>query len=85
MIPENAIRLRSYLIWQAAGCPDGRAIEHWLRAKSELEAEDSATPLGFDCERNVMPRPPILRPPQRMMSVRIPIAERRTPSIAATQ
>ena len=36
MIPEDAIRLRSYLIWQAAGCPDGRAIEHWApRANSK--------------------------------------------------
>ena len=85
MIPENAIRLRSYLIWLEAGCPDGKAIEHWLRAKSELEAEYLATPLGFDCECNVMPRPAILRPPQRMTSARIPTAEREMAPIAATQ
>jgi len=39
VLPEDAIRLRSYLIWQQEGCPDGRALSHWLRAKAELEAE----------------------------------------------
>ena len=93
MIPEETIRLRSYLIWQRAGCPDGKAVEHWLRAKDELEAayEVSLT-WADDCERTVWPRLPILRPPQRLTSARIPAAERRAPpaerrapTIAATQ
>ena len=93
MIPEQTIRLRSYLIWQQAGYPDGRALEHWLRAKAELEAEYMASLTWVDeCERIVWPRLPILRPPQRLTSARIPRterrvppAERRAPPIAATR
>ena len=36
---EEAIRLRSEKIWEREGCPEGRAQEHWLCAKAELEAE----------------------------------------------
>jgi len=80
MIPEQTIRLRSYLIWQQAGYLDGRALEHWLRAKAELEAEYMASLTWVDeCERTVWPRLPILRPPQRLTSARIPRAERRVP------
>ncbi|NLF25405.1 MAG: DUF2934 domain-containing protein [Deltaproteobacteria bacterium] len=30
------IALRAWEIWQAEGCPQGREIEHWLRAEAEL-------------------------------------------------
>ncbi|KAF0096603.1 MAG: hypothetical protein FD144_5797 [Rhodospirillaceae bacterium] len=84
MIPEDAIRLRSYLIWQATGCPHGKALEHWLQAKDEL-AGDYVTllPRLDECERIVMPRLPILRPPQRITASRIPPGERRASPIAA--
>jgi len=36
---EEAIRLRSQLIWEREGRPEGVAQDHWLRAKAELEAE----------------------------------------------
>ena len=36
---EEAIRLRSQQIWEREGCLEGCAQEHWLRAKTELEAE----------------------------------------------
>ena len=36
---EEATRLRSQQIWQREGCPEGYALEHWLRARTELEAE----------------------------------------------
>jgi hypothetical protein len=84
MIPEEAIRMRSYLIWQRAGCPDGKALEHWLRAKDELEAEDRP-PLqqSYECEWVVMPRLPILRPPRKLTSTRIPVGEWRISANAA--
>jgi len=41
-IPEDEIRMRSYLIWEHEGRPEGRHVEHWLQAAEELEAE--ATP-----------------------------------------
>lgn len=34
---EEAIRLRSRQIWESEGRPEGRAEEHWLRAKAELD------------------------------------------------
>ena len=81
MIPEDAIRLRSYLIWQQSGCPEGRAIEHWLRAKDELEAEHMASLLRRgNCEQIVVPLVPIRRPPQRSTAARIAADVRRRPS-----
>jgi Protein of unknown function (DUF2934) len=34
---EHAIRERAYAIWVEEGKPDGRAVDHWLRARWELE------------------------------------------------
>jgi len=83
MIPDDAIRLRSYLIWEKAGCPDGKALEHWQHARDELEVEFAALLSRFDdCERTVVPRVPIRRPPQRLTSVRVPAGEWRA-AIAA--
>jgi len=70
-VPEDAIRLRSYLIWQQEGCPAGKALLHWLQAKAELKAElhsgqPPRVPLTF-----VMPRVPISVPPKRRISVKI--------------
>jgi hypothetical protein len=68
---EEAIRLRSYLLWQSEGCPDGDALNFWLRAKVELEAEQSAgrplrTPSAF-----VMPRLPISPRPSKRIATRL--------------
>jgi hypothetical protein len=30
---------RSYFIWENEGRPEGKALEHWLRAQEELAAE----------------------------------------------
>jgi Protein of unknown function (DUF2934) len=81
VIPEDAIRQRSYEIWKREGCPEGRALEHWLCAMRELEAEFEASVSGSGLWRNfVMPRLPMTRPPQRVMSMRI---TKGTPSNAA--
>ncbi len=87
-LPEDVIRLRSYLIWQREGCPYGGALDHWLRAKAELEAELHATatldtqlrvdqplrkPLAF-----VMSRVPISSPPCRSVATRIAPERRAT-------
>jgi hypothetical protein len=34
---EHAIRMRAYAIWEEEGRPEGRALDHWLRARWELE------------------------------------------------
>ena len=36
---DDKIRERAYLIWVNEGHPHGREIDHWLRAKWELERE----------------------------------------------
>jgi len=28
--------MQAYLVWEAAGRPDGRAVEHWLSAEAQL-------------------------------------------------
>ena len=33
------IRERAYMIWERDGKPDGHALAHWVRARSEVEAE----------------------------------------------
>jgi hypothetical protein len=38
---SKLVEERAYAIWQAAGCPDGNALSHWLQAERELDgAED---------------------------------------------
>jgi hypothetical protein len=41
---ENQIADRSYFIWEKEGRPEGKALDHWLRARTELEAETAAKP-----------------------------------------
>jgi len=71
VLPEDAIRLRSYFIWQQEGCPAGQALSHWLRAKGELEAELRAGVGPRMLLSFVMPRVPISAPPNRRISVKI--------------
>jgi Protein of unknown function (DUF2934) len=30
---------RAYFIWKQKGCPDGKALDNWLQAEAEAEAE----------------------------------------------
>jgi hypothetical protein len=90
MVSEEAMRQRSYEIWQLQGRPDGKALEHWLQAKAELESEQkqSAKPKFRTFEyhtmlyrfeewqRTVQPKPRITRPPQVLMAERISRDER---------
>ncbi len=39
MISEDAIRKRSYRIWQLKGRPQGEDLQNWLEARAQLEAE----------------------------------------------
>ena len=38
---HEVIAARAHEIWQSEGCPEGRAMEHWFRAVSELKTECS--------------------------------------------
>ena len=42
MTLEDEIRLRSYMIWQQEGCPQGVELQNWLRAKAQIEAKTEA-------------------------------------------
>ncbi len=35
-VDSAAIAHRAWEIWQREGCPEGRAMEHWLQAEREL-------------------------------------------------
>jgi hypothetical protein len=35
---EQAVRDRAYQIWEAEGRPDGKELDHWLRAEAEVIA-----------------------------------------------
>lgn len=81
MVPEDAIRLRSYEVWLREGCPEGKALEHWFKAEAELRAEFHAQIFGSNELRYfVMERPPISRPPRRVVSNRV--QPRRRPNAA---
>ena len=32
----DEIAVRAYQVWEAAGRPQGRAVEHWLAAEAQL-------------------------------------------------
>ena len=36
---EQAIRERAYAIWEQEGRPDGKDLDHWLRAEAEIIAQ----------------------------------------------
>ena len=38
---EEAIRERAYLIWEEEGRPEGRHLDHWLRAEAEIGLSSS--------------------------------------------
>jgi hypothetical protein len=42
---QRAIRERAHAIWEHAGRPEGRALDHWLQAEREIRA-DAETAMG---------------------------------------
>ena len=37
---HDVVAQRAHEIWQSEGCPEGRALEHWFRAVSELKSAE---------------------------------------------
>jgi len=35
---NDEIRVRAYAIWEQEGYPQGRSLDHWLRAEAEIAA-----------------------------------------------
>jgi hypothetical protein len=40
-VREQRIRERAYHLWEADGCPDGRDLDYWERARELVAMEDS--------------------------------------------
>jgi hypothetical protein len=49
---ETRVRERAYFLWEAEGCPDGRADEFWQRARKLIGMEEPGgaemPPLAID-------------------------------------
>ena len=43
---EEKVRTRAYTIWEKEGRPEGKHLEHWLRAKRLLAAEELRAAAG---------------------------------------
>jgi hypothetical protein len=45
---DEAVRLntqrRAYEIWQSEGSPNGRDVDHWLRAEAEITSSHCSAP-----------------------------------------
>lgn len=72
---EEEIRIRSYLIWEREGRPNGKDREHWLKAKAELDAEFEANWRAASLEGEtagfVLPLLPISARPSRSVADKI--------------
>lgn len=81
MVGEHEIRVRSYLLWEAEGRPDGRELEFWFRAEAELEKEARCAAAPWKVpEHFVLPRLRISTPPRHVTSMRVAM---RSSSVAA--
>ena len=86
MVGEQDIQIRSYLLWEAAGRPDGQDLEFWLQAKADLEAEARCVPKPWIALAvSVVPRVPSYSPPQRIIATRVPPREHKVAATAAMQ
>jgi Protein of unknown function (DUF2934) len=54
---EHAIRMRAHEIWVEEGRPEGRALDHWLRARWELEQAPDPEAELQQLERELGPGP----------------------------
>jgi hypothetical protein len=56
-ISQEAIARRAYELWEAEGCPDGRATDHWLRAEEMLRGRAAEANAASDGQATSLPRP----------------------------
>ena len=47
---EQRVRERAYEIWQRAGRPEGKSVEHWLQAEAEIGAEEQGLEQEIELE-----------------------------------
>ena len=85
MVADHEIRIRSYLLWEAEGRPQGRDMEFWFRAQAELEAEARAPSAWKRPRLFVVPRASVTSPPRKLIANRVPNVKRAATAIAATR
>jgi hypothetical protein len=84
MISERDTRIRSYLLWEAEGRPQGRDMEFWFRAQAQLEAESRAPAPWKRPRLFVVPCAFVSSPPRKVIANRIASTKRTAQPIAAT-
>src|SRR5438128_2355533 len=55
-LPSDEIAARAYDIYEREGRSDGRAMDHWLQAESELRAERQEQPRNSQSRQDDLPR-----------------------------
>ncbi|MGA7814633.1 DUF2934 domain-containing protein [Caballeronia sp.] len=50
---DEQIRLHAYYLWEADGCPEGRAHDYWQKARTLLEKQHAASAAPIDETRAV--------------------------------
>jgi hypothetical protein len=58
MANEDEIKKLAYKIWEEAGKPEGKDIEHYFRAAKILEEQETTNPILLGAS----PRPPEISP-----------------------
>ncbi|HLY06555.1 MAG TPA: DUF2934 domain-containing protein [Rhizomicrobium sp.] len=84
MVAEHEIRVRSYLLWESEGRPEGRDMEFWFLARAQLEVESRAPSPWRRPKLFVVPSASVSSPPRKVIASRVPTATRAAP-IAATR
>ena len=85
MVAEHEIRLRSYLLWEAEGRPEGRDLEFWFLAKAQLDVESRSPSPWKRPKLYAVPRASVSSPPRKLVANRVPDVKRATAPIAATR
>jgi len=85
MVAEHELRIRSYLLWEAEGRPQGRDMDFWFLAKAQLEAESRAASPWRRPKLFVVPSATVSSPPRKVIASRVRDTTRAATSIAATQ
>ena len=55
---EEQIRQLAYTIWEKEGYPEGRAVEHWLKAETILQGDGPKTTLQSESSEIIVQREP---------------------------
>jgi hypothetical protein len=45
---ERAVSHRAYAIWEEEGRPDGKHLEHWQQALTDIERQREVPPIATD-------------------------------------